>query len=325
MKNLLATICAACLMMTGCSNEPPVEVQTERVLSGGETFAIAHEGTVSLSDTTTVRAQMSGNVLEKYFEDGTDVTEGQPLFKIGNKECETELLQAKAALAELMTTLAKEAAQKNPVGELQAEIAERQARIQELEDDLPAGMVYAPKSGRIDGESVHLGETVTENETILATIGKINPTAVCFEVTPEERQIISAADNLKVVLKFNDGTIYPHAGAIRIFNEDSTVETTFDNFEGRLLAGMTVQVELDSLKASNVLLAPEKAIHQREGGDYVFVVDSDKKAALKKISLGGKVGNKFIVNDGLKAGEEVVVEGFINLHEGTPLSVKNDK
>lgn len=300
MKNLLATICAACLMMTGCSNEPPVEVQTERVLSGGETFAIAHEGTVSLSDTTTVRAQMSGNVLEKYFEDGTDVTEGQPLFKIGNKECETELLQAKAALAELMTTLAKEAAQKNPVGELQAEIAERQARIQELEDDLPAGMVYAPKSGRIDGESVHLGETVTENETILATIGKINPTAVCFEVTPEERQIISAADNLKVVLKFNDGTIYPHAG-------------------------VTVQVELDSLKASNVLLAPEKAIHQREGGDYVFVVDSDKKAALKKISLGGKVGNKFIVNDGLKAGEEVVVEGFINLHEGTPLSVKNDK
>ena len=88
--------------------------------------------------------------------------------------------------------------------------------------------------------------------------------------------------------------------------------------------GHEVRLEISGSLVPNTLLVPEQAIHQRDGGDYVFAVDSNK-AVLKKVSLGGKIGNQFIVDDGLKAGEEVVVEGLSNLHEGTPLSVTNDK
>ena len=127
----------------------------------------------------------------------------------------------------------------------------------------------------------------------------------------------------KVTLKFTDGTNYPREGKLTFNN--TTVEATFDNPIGLLLLGHEVQLELNDLKVPGVLLVPEKAIHQREGGDFVFVVNSDREAALKRVLLGGKINNQFIVNDGLRAGEEVVVEGWNNLREGTPLSVKNDK
>ena len=205
---------------------------------------------------------------------------------------------------------------------LQAEISERQALIQRLEDDALAGIVYSPMTGQVNIGSVRLGAQVKSGETVLATVGNDNPVVVRFEVSDAEKNILSAS-NPKVTLKFSDGTTYLREGKLT-FN-DTTAEAMFDNPIGLLLLGHEVELELSGLKVPGVLLAPEKAIHQREGGDYVFVVDSDKKAVLKKVSVGGKLGNKFIVNDGLKAEDEVVVEGLMNLREGTPLSVKNDK
>ena len=321
MRNLLAMFFMMMILLTSCSNEPSVEVKTTKVAAADEALTLTRDGKISLSNEQEVLSSVSGNVIEKSFHDGDEVTEGQPLFKIGSKEAETELLQAKQGLAEAMTTLAKEAAQKNPVEELQAEITERQALIKRLEDESAAGIVSSPMAGQVNIGSVRLGAEVKANETVLATVGKDNPVIVRFEVSEAEKNILSTGKP-KVTLKFLDGTTYPREGKLG-FN-GMTAEATFDNPIGLLLLGNDVRLEINGLSVPNVLLAPEEAIHQREGGDYVFAVDSNK-AALKKVSLGGKIGNKFIVDDGLKAGEEVVIEGLSNLHEGTPLSVTNDK
>ena len=156
---------------------------------------------------------------------------------------------------------------------------------------------------------------VTENETVVAKIGNINPLAVRFNVSAEEAKLLSS-ENLKVTLKFEDGTAYPIDGVIE-FVDDSTAEAIFDNSEGLLLLGMNVQIEFDGVKVFNTLLVPEKAIQQRDDGNYVFVVDSNKKAVVKKISLGDRLGNYFIVKDGLNADDSVIVEGQANLREGT--------
>ncbi len=322
MKILLAMFLGLMITLTGCSKEPPVEVKTEKAMAVDGAFTITHDGNISLSGEQKVLSSVSGNVVEKFFRDGDEVTERQPLFKVGNKESETELLQAKKELAEAMTNLAKEAAQKHPLGELQAEIDERQALIKKMEDESAAGMVYSPMTGQINIGSVLVGAEVKAGETVLATIGSDNPVVVRFEVSDVEKNILSTGKP-KVTLKFIDGTTYPREGKLT-FN-DTSAEATFDNPIGLLLLGHAVQIELNGLKVPGVLLAPETAVQQRDGGDFVFVVDSNREAALKKISLGGKIGNKFIVNDGLKAGEEVVVEGWNNLREGTPLSVTNDK
>ena len=322
MKKLCAMFFVMMILLTGCSNEQPVEVMTEKVTAIDGAFTITHDGNIFLSNNQNVLSNVSGNVIEKFFRDGDNVTEGQPLFKIGSKEVDTELLQAKKELAEAMTNLAKEAAEKKSVEALQAEITERQALIKKLEDEAAAGIISSPTSGQINIGSVRLGEQVMANETVLATVGKDNPVIVRFEVSEAEKNILSMGKP-KVTLKFTDGTNYPREGKLTFNN--TTVEATFDNPIGLLLLGNEVQLELNDLKVPGVLLVPEKAIHQREGGDFVFVVNSDREAALKRVSLGGKINNQLIVNDGLRAGEEVVVEGWNNLREGTPLSVKNDK
>lgn len=319
MKKFLALISVVIIFFAGCSNEPTVEVTTEKILSADTALTLTHEGKISLSNEKKIFSPVSGSVVEKYFEDGDDVTERQPLFKIGSFEEETELLQTKAALAEAMTNLTKELAQKKPVDEQQAEIAELQERVKILEEKSAAGMIYAPVAGQIGINNARLSTEVAANETVLATLGRKNPAVVRFEISPEEKKFLTESPP-KVSLKFIDGMAYNRPGRLN-FPDATTAEAIFDNPDELLLLGNTVQIELDGVKISNVLLVPERAIQQRDGENFVFV-DSDKKAALKKVSLGGRLGNNFIVNDGLKAGDSVVVEGLTNLREGTPLKEK---
>lgn len=315
MKKFLVAFFAIVVMLTGCVNEPPVAVTAEKVRLVDGVFNLTREGIISLSDEIELRSPVSGNLVEKYAKDGTDVTEGQPLLKISEFGPHADLLQLKTELAKSMTDLAKAQAENAPSAtELQIEVEKNQALVKQIEEDTAHGVIYAPKSGRLGAVDAPLGMLVTENETVVAKIGNINPLAVRFNVSAEEAKLLSS-ENLKVTLKFEDGTAYPIDGVIE-FVDDSTAEAIFDNSEGLLLLGMNVQIEFDGVKVFNTLLVPEKAIQQRDDGNYVFVVDSNKKAVVKKISLGDRLGNYFIVKDGLNADDSVVVEGQANLREG---------
>ena len=290
-------------LTSGCGNEQAGEIPTEKISAADVTLTLTHDGKISLSRELMIYSNVSGEVVEKFFKSGDEVKEGQKLFKVGSAERETEILQAKKELSEAMTSLPKELAQKNPVGELQNKIDELQARIKILEDESAAGMVFAPITGRLDAQSVRLGETVTANETVLAKIGKANPAVVRFEVSAEEKNFLTAS-NPKVMLKFKDGSTYARAGKI-IFSSDTTAEVTFDNPDESLPLGEEVQLEMENVKIPNALLVPENAIQQRDGENFVNVVDENKKVVPKKVSLGGKVGNQFVVSEGLQAGDTV--------------------
>lgn len=339
-KFFTAVLAAMTIFFAACGNDqPPVEVAVEKVISANETLAITHDGRISLSGEQKILSPVSGNVVATFFERGQDVTEGQPLFQIGRKEDATALLQARTALTDAMTALARaqselaqaqaklrqHAATEQDVAEKSfavedslALLDERKTHLQQLEEASAAGTVFAPVAGHIGVETVPLGSPVTANETVLAAIGATNPAAVRIEISDDEKHLLQTSPALKITLKLADGSTYPRAGNLN-FVEASTAEITFDNPTGRLLLGDDVQISIDGLNAPKTLLVPESAVHQRDGGNFVFVVDSNKTAALKKLSLGGKLGKYFIVNDGLKAGDSVVVEGLTKLREGTPL------
>lgn len=326
MKNFLPIFFAMIILIAGCSNanEPSVAVSVAKVQTLEGKINLTYGGKISLSDTEKIFPAVSGNVLATYFTAGADVTENQPLFKVGKQQDETELLQAKTALAESMTALAKELAEKNPKAtERQAEIAELQEKIKQLEEDSALGIVRAPKSGKIGAEFVKIGAPVKADETVLATVGKNNPATVRFEVSAQEKNFLAASNNLKVTIKFTDGTRYPHEGTLRF--DDLTAEATFDNSEELLTPGADVEILLEGVNVPKVLLIPESAIFLRGEENFVFVVAEDKTAVEKKILLGGTLNNLTIVQDGLKADDSVVVEDLTNLREGTPLSVTNDK
>ena len=323
MKKFLAMFFAMIILLAGCSNnEPPVEVKAQKVLSANGALTLNHSGTIALSDAEEIRAAISGNILEKFADDGADVTEGQVLFKIGELEEHTELLQAKADLTKARTDLARALAAKDPsAAELQRTADEQQAFVKQLEDAAKSGMVVAPKAGRLATSDSPLGMSVTADETVLGTVGNINPVSVRFAVSPQEAHILKTAENLSARLKLNDGTTYPFDGTIVV--DDYAAEIFFDNPDELLTPGTPAQIELDGAQVADVLLVPEKAIQRREDGDFVFAVDSDKEAAVKKISLGDKLGTYFIVKNGLKADDLVVVEGMTALREGTPLKFRD--
>ena len=333
----LILVCAAILLLTGCANdEPPVDVTTEKVSPcDGK---VSYSGTTALSDAVPVQPPISGNVVAIYFADGQDVIEGQRLLKIGDKAKETELIQSQAAVGEARAAVARATSElrqaelllkRNAVSaqevsdkrfaleERQAQLEQRQAQTNALEQQTATGIVTAPVSGRVSA-NVTLSAAV-KPETVLATIGNFNPIAVRFDISPEEK-IFLAANVLKVSLKFSDGKIYPHAGKLQI--EDNFAEALFDNADGSLSTGEAVQVEVEGLKLPGALLISPEAVYNRDGENFVYVVDSNK-AELKKISVGGKLGTHFIVKDGLRAGDSVVIESLTNLREGQPVNVRN--
>lgn len=318
MRKILTLLTVIMILMAGCGGEQPVQVTTEEVKLADGALTLTHEGIISLSDELEVRSPASGNLVEKFVENGTDVTEGQLLLKVCEFGPHADLLQLKTELAKAKTDLARALATNDEsAAELQAELERIQAEVQKLEDFTANGLIYAPKSGRLGSVDASLGMLVTPNETVVATIGNINPLAVRFEVSAEEARLLSATDNLKVTLIFDNGKVYPVEGTINI-RDDSTVEAVFDNSDGLLLLGMDVKIELEGLNVANALLVPVDAVQERDGDNIVFVAENNK-AAVKKISLGDKIGTYYIVKDGLKAGDSVVVEGMTNLHEGTPL------
>lgn len=322
MKIFFAIFFAMTILLTGCAKqEPPVEVTAQKVHSVDGTLTLNHAGTIALSDATEIRSPLSGNVMEKFFAEGATVTEEQLLFKIGAIEDHSELLQAKAELAKLRTDLAQAlAARDSSAEELKLELDEKQELVKQLDDAAKPGMVVSPKAGRIDATNTPLGMTVTADETVLATIGNVNPVSVRFDVSTQEARILSATPDLTARLKLSDGSTFD--GTI-ILSDDATAQALFDNPDEALTPGTPAQIEIEGAKVGSVLLVPENAIQRREDGDFVFVVDSDKEAAVKKISLGDRLGTYFIVTNGLTPNDLVIVEGMTGLREGTPLKLRN--
>ena len=310
MKKFLLIICAA-LLMTGCSEEPLVEVTTAKV-SINDTLTLTYDGKISTSDALKIFSPISGNVTEKYFEDGANVEERQKLFKVGAAEDSFELSQKKAALAESMTALAKALVDKNPnAAELQLAVEENKRLVQELEEAATQGIIYAPKSGQLE-MSLPIGMSVVANETVLATVGNANPVVVTAELSATEKKILSAAGDLKISLRLADGATI-NGGSFK------GGEIFFDNPDETLILGAPAQVVID-LKIPDALLVPEDAI-QNSGAENFVYIDDNKKAAVRKIQLGDKIGTYYLVNDGLKADDAIITNGFKNLREGSPLKV----
>ena len=238
--------------------------------------------------------------MEKYIEDDDAISERQMLFKVDSLETHANYTQAKKELAETMTALSKALVENDSAAlELQRAFQQKQALVQRMEDEAAMGIIYAPKAGRLGEKVASLGMPVIENKTVLATIGNINPVAV----TPA----------LKISLTLTDGTTYTGGR----FKDG---EILFDNPNESLHFGATAQITIDGINIQNALLVPEKAIRQNGAENFVYI-DENGKAAIKKIRLGDKLGNYFIVEDGLTADDSIITNGFENLREGSPLNV----
>ena len=221
----------------------------------------------------------------------------------------------------------------------QADVAVGKANVQTANINLGYAAVKAPISGRIGRALVTEGALVGQGEaTQLAVIQQINPLYVNFTQSASETMKLRSAmesgqlkrasgvDAASVRILLEDGTEYASPG--RLLFSDLTVDATtgqvtlraeVPNPGGQLLPGLYVRVRLEQAQATNAITLPQQAVTRTAQGDTVMVVAPDGKVVPRTIKIGSAKGTQWVVLDGLKTGEQVMVDGFQKLQGGAPV------
>jgi membrane fusion protein (multidrug efflux system) len=212
----------------------------------------------------------------------------------------------------------------------EADVAARKADVQRSRLNLEYATVRSPISGRVGRALVTEGALVGQGEaTHLATVQQLDNVYADFTQSVSELNELRrnfekgdldavAPETAKVRLVLDDGTIYPYPG--RLLFTDATVDPstgqvtlrgTFPNPKKELLPGMYVRVQIEQGIDSDALAVPQQAIQRNDAGESkVYLVTDDNRAIPQLVRTGRVVDGKWMVEDGLKAGDRVVVEGF---------------
>ncbi len=221
----------------------------------------------------------------------------------------------------------------------EADVASGKAAVQTAQINLGYASVTSPISGRIGRALVTEGALVGQGEaTQLALVQQIDPLYVNFTQPAAEvlrlRAAIAAgklksaggSDAASVRVLLEDGSRYPLPGKL-LFSDLSvdpssgqiTLRAELPNPKGALLPGLYVRVQLEQAEAPDAILLPQQAVTRSPQGDTVKVVGADGMVANRPVKLGGAQGGQWIVLDGLKAGEQVMVDGFQKLRGTGPV------
>ena len=266
--------------------------------------------------------------------------------KAGQARAEANLAQA-SALAERYKPLVEANAiskqeYANAVAsqkQAEADVAVGKASVQTASINLGYASVTAPISGRIGRALVTEGALVGQGEaTQLAVIQQINPMYVNFTQSASEVMKLRAAmesgqfkrasgvDAASVRIVLEDGTEYSQPG--RLLFSDLTVDATtgqvtlraeVPNPGGQLLPGLYVRVRLEQAQATNAITLPQQAVTRTAQGDTVMVVGTDGKVTPRPVKIGSAKGAQWVVLEGLKTGEQVMVDGFQKLKGNAPV------
>ncbi|MGP7796067.1 efflux RND transporter periplasmic adaptor subunit [Sphingomonas sp. CLY1604] len=318
-------------------------------------------GRTTAYETSEVRPQVNGLVLDRLFVEGDMVRKGQPLYRIDPAPYQAQVASARAALTRARASIASSAALARRYGELvkinavarqelenaqtsaaqaQADVAAQQAALRTAQIDLARTTIRAPISGRIGRSLVTTGALVSAAQTnALATIQRLDPIYVDIQQSSADllklrQQIMSGQltrdGNARVKLTLEDGTAYGPEGTLRF--ADVTVDPTtgsqviralFPNPNGLLLPGMFVRAQLVQGTQANALLVPQRAVSRDERGNATtMVIGNDGKVQPRTLQTSRTIGDNWLVTGGLKAGDKVIVEGGMMLRPGMAVQGK---
>lgn len=365
MKRILTGMFAS-LLLAACSGseQPPapqaVPVKAITVANQAIPNVIELPGRVEPVRVAEVRARVTGIVQERLYEEGTNVSAGQPLFRIDPRELRAAYAQTQASLERARATAANAKAVVERYRPLVAEDAisrqeydaalaasrEADANVAQIRAQLEAASlqlgyttVRAPIAGRAGRAQVTEGALVSQPEgTLMTRIEQISPVYVSFAQSASEvlalRRAVAAGeieldenDRVEVRLTFSDGTEYPVPGHIdfRGFSVDQQTGTVelraeFANPSGLLLPGEFVRAQIFAGQVSQGIAVPQRAVTLGEDGGSVFVIDEKGQAALRPVKLGAMVDGRWIVESGLKAGDVVIISNLQKIRPGAPVT-----
>ena len=329
-----------------------ITVQPQRVALTSEL-----PGRVAAAQTAEVRPQVSGIIQKQLYTEGTDVKAGALLYQIDPATYQSAYNGAKAALARAEANLTpirlkaeryRDLVKINGVSKqefddisasqklAEAEIESAKAALETARINLAYTKVTAPISGRIGRSSVTTGALVTANQQApLSTIQQLSPVNVDVTQTSAEMlrlktalqsgQLKGNGGQAKVKLVLEDGTPYPISGTLKLTEAfvdpgtgSITLRTLFPNPKSLLLPGMFVRAVLEEGVKENGILVPQRAVTRNTTGSaMVMVVGAEEKVEPRMIKAERTVGDSWLVTDGLKAGDRIIMEGIQRARPGT--------
>jgi membrane fusion protein (multidrug efflux system) len=298
-----------------------------------------------------VRARVSGIVVARLFEQGSEVKAGDALYQIDPKPFEVDLQAAEAALAKAeavaeqtrlqaqrtaalivkqAASLAENEASQATAHQAAADVAARKAEIARAKLNLDYATVRAPISGVIGAALVSEGALVVQNDTTsMATIQQLDTVYADFTQSAAElnrlrRDLDSGAleriapDAAKVTLMLDEGAPYPVEGKLLFsdrkvdaFTGQVTLRGEFKNPTRELLPGMYVRVQIEQGIDTDAILVPQQAVQRNSAGSSeVYVLNNENRALVRPVRTGTAIDSQWLILDGLKQGDRVVVEGF---------------
>ncbi|HEV2715568.1 MAG TPA: efflux RND transporter periplasmic adaptor subunit, partial [Terriglobales bacterium] len=226
-----------------------------------------------------------------------------------------------------------EASVKYTIERAQAEVSAAKARVTQAELDLSYCDIYSPINGIIGFQQVDEGNLVGRGEaTLLATVSLSNPLLVDFNLSEVEFLKITSPGNepgkraadVRFELILSDDSKHPEPGTFKVIDRTvdpatgtMKVEASFPNPGSYLRPGQFARIRVPVTEHENAVLVPQRAIQELQGAKTVMVVDAQNKVQVRTLKLGDKSDNYYIVLEGLKAGERVIVEGMQKARPGS--------
>jgi len=308
-----------------------------------------------------IRSRVEGFLEKKVYTEGSMVKKDQVLFIMDKKPFEAQLNAANAELAQQLAIRQtadanlkriRPLAKKNAVAQKElddalgsyrtakATVEQARAKVVQAELNLGYCTIKSPLNGissfAVKREGAYIG---IGSESLLTYVAQIQPMWVEFSISENQTLkyyesvrngtlITPEKDNYIVEIVLADGTIYNHTGRIT-FADASLSETTgtfllraeIPNPDRLLRPGQFVRALLKGAVRPNAILIPQIAVQQGAKGSFVWVIDENSKAAFRPVTPGSWLGNKWFIDEGLKEGDQVVVEGAIKLRAGAIVKI----
>jgi len=356
--SLLLTACDSGSKETATAPPPGVLVAKVAMRQISETVEYVGQ-TVAVNDVS-LQAQVSGYLLKRTFDEGQDVEQGAELFTIDPALYEAGVAAAAGAVAEAKaevsrtekdlkryrTLIKSQSISQQQLDKAEVELLQASANLKTAEAqlmrakiDLSYTVIKAPFNGRIGRAGASVGDLVAPQSGELARLVELNPIYANFSVS--ERDVIAAKrryqagdsgvemDRIEVRLRLPDGSLYEHVGRVDFIDNvvDRRTGTVvlrahFDNPQKLLVPGLYVSTMLGREETTDKLIIPQSAVQEDQSGMFVMVVAPDSKVELRRIQTGQAYAGELVVNSGLEAGEQVIVEGIQKVRPGVVVDAK---
>ncbi len=334
--------------------QTPPNVVVESIKQESVIQSFEAPGRVVSKYQVSIMARISGYLQKSFFKEGDYVKAGDTLFLIEPTEFQNasnvaganiQNVKAQLEYANKQLARAEELVKQDYIAKskydeilanrnaLLAQLEAAQSNYQDTNRSLSYTQVKAPVDGRIGFIDVTVGNYVSPSSGSLTTINSTNPIYVTFPLASEDYIAISSIDKnkndkRKVELFFQNGKKYEYDG-IQDFLDNKvdqatgtvTMRATFQNPDNRLLHGEFVTVKVYANNKINVPVVPIVAVQENQEGKYVYKLDDKNIPQLTYIKVQGQSGENWIVREGLKSGDKVIVDGILKVIPGAPVNI----